>query len=187
MNHVPQPPTHPPRPHPESTRRARSLRCTLAKILGGSRADWSNSGGPWHCRFRSITAWCMSPTGSAPTRSIAMCSAPSWCGGRTAGPIDSANVQLNLHGPGFRPGRGGAAAGRSRATAICASNGADRSRMPSPISGAAVWRSMPDRCSGSAPGAGTSVYFRDPDGSLLEFISYRSDDASGEITHDDHP
>jgi catechol 2,3-dioxygenase-like lactoylglutathione lyase family enzyme len=27
-------------------------------------------------------------------------------------------------------------------------------------------------------GAGTSVYFRDPDGSLLEFISYRHDDAS---------
>jgi catechol 2,3-dioxygenase-like lactoylglutathione lyase family enzyme len=26
-----------------------------------------------------------------------------------------------------------------------------------------------------AGGTGTSVYFRDPDGSLLEFISYRAD------------
>jgi hypothetical protein len=26
-----------------------------------------------------------------------------------------------------------------------------------------------------AKGAGTSVYFRDPDGSLLEFISYKSE------------
>jgi catechol 2,3-dioxygenase-like lactoylglutathione lyase family enzyme len=26
-----------------------------------------------------------------------------------------------------------------------------------------------------AKGAGTSVYFRDPDGSLLEFISYQGD------------
>jgi catechol 2,3-dioxygenase-like lactoylglutathione lyase family enzyme len=27
-------------------------------------------------------------------------------------------------------------------------------------------------CDGGAAGAGTSVYFRDPDGSLLEFLSY---------------
>jgi catechol 2,3-dioxygenase-like lactoylglutathione lyase family enzyme len=30
-----------------------------------------------------------------------------------------------------------------------------------------------------AAGAGTSVYFRDPDGSLLEFISYETTPASG--------
>ncbi len=29
-----------------------------------------------------------------------------------------------------------------------------------------------------ARGVGTSVYFRDPDGALLEFISYRSPDAA---------
>ena len=43
-------------------------------------------------------------------------------------------AQLNLHGPGLQAGRGGAAAGRSPATAISASNGADRSQTPSPIS-----------------------------------------------------
>jgi hypothetical protein len=34
-------------------------------------------------------------------------------------------------------------------------------------------RSRPARCSGfGAKGPGTSVYFRDPDGSLMEFMSY---------------
>ena len=75
---------------------------------------------------------------------------------------------------GISPRRGGAACRCSPATAICASNGTGRSPTPSrhlercgvPIHAGPIERF-------GAKGAGTSVYFRDPDGSLLEFISYQ--------------
>jgi catechol 2,3-dioxygenase-like lactoylglutathione lyase family enzyme len=83
-------------------------------------------------------------------------------------------VQLNLHGPGFTP--------------------AEVARLPVQPGNSDLcfeWDGLIDdavahlaRCGVSvhagpiarfgAKGSGTSVYFRDPDGSLLEFISYRS-------------
>jgi catechol 2,3-dioxygenase-like lactoylglutathione lyase family enzyme len=82
-------------------------------------------------------------------------------------------AQLNLHGPGVRPAevaRLPVAPGNSD---LCFEwNG--------PIEGAiahlgrcnvAIHAGPMERF--GAKGAGTSVYFRDPDGSLLEFISYR--------------
>jgi catechol 2,3-dioxygenase-like lactoylglutathione lyase family enzyme len=83
-------------------------------------------------------------------------------------------AQLNLHGPGVAPAevaRLPVAPGNSD---LCFEwNG--------PIEGAIAHL---ERCGVAihagpmvrfgAKGAGTSVYFRDPDGSLLEFISYQS-------------
>jgi catechol 2,3-dioxygenase-like lactoylglutathione lyase family enzyme len=81
-------------------------------------------------------------------------------------------AQLNLHGPGFHPAevaRLPVAPGNSD---LCF-------EWSGPIADAIAHL---DRCKVSieagpmprfgAKGAGTSVYFRDPDGSLLEFISY---------------
>ena len=82
-------------------------------------------------------------------------------------------VQLNLHGPGFTPAevaRLPVAPGNSD---LCFEwNGpiagaiAHLGRCGVPIHAGPMERF-------GAKGAGTSVYFRDPDGSLLEFISYQ--------------
>ncbi len=70
-------------------------------------------------------------------------------------------------------GRGGAPAGRARQQrSVFRMARADRG-CASPISNAAaspIERGPMQRF--GAKGAGTSVYFRDPDGSLMEFISY---------------
>jgi catechol 2,3-dioxygenase-like lactoylglutathione lyase family enzyme len=82
-------------------------------------------------------------------------------------------VQLNLHGPGFTR-RGGSASGPARQQRpVLPMERPDRRRhRPS----RALPRPYPCRADPAfrCPGAGTSVYFRDPDGSLLEFISYQS-------------
>ena len=84
------------------------------------------------------------------------------------------DAQLNLHGPGFE--------------------GNPNARVPVPAGGSDLcfeWPGLIEEAVGhlrengvevelgpverfGARGAGTSVYFRDPDGSLLEFISYPS-------------
>ena len=80
--------------------------------------------------------------------------------------------QLNIHGPGVD--------GEPNARSPVAPGGADLCfAWPAPIEhavahlerlGVKVELGPVERF--GAQGAGTSVYFRDPDGSLLEFISY---------------
>ena len=81
--------------------------------------------------------------------------------------------QLNVHGPGVRPAavaRVPVAPGNSD---LCfewdgpiASAAAHLASHRVPIEIGPIART-------GAKGTGTSIYFRDPDGSLLEFISYR--------------
>jgi catechol 2,3-dioxygenase-like lactoylglutathione lyase family enzyme len=82
------------------------------------------------------------------------------------------DTQLNLHGPGLK--------GEPVARIPVAPGNSDLCfEWDGPIAGAAAHLAQcgvavelgPVRRNG-ARGAGTSVYFRDPDGSLLEFISY---------------
>ena len=80
--------------------------------------------------------------------------------------------QLNLHGPGFIPAEVARLPVQPGNSDLCFA-------WDGPIAGAvahlkkcnvAIERGPLERF--GAKGAGTSVYFRDPDGSLLEFISY---------------
>jgi catechol 2,3-dioxygenase-like lactoylglutathione lyase family enzyme len=86
-------------------------------------------------------------------------------------------VQLNLHGPGLDP--------VPVARIPVPPGGSDLCFVwPGPIEGAVAHLNRlqvpielgPVRRFG-ARGAGTSVYFRDPDGSLLEFMSYSTEHA----------
>jgi catechol 2,3-dioxygenase-like lactoylglutathione lyase family enzyme len=87
-------------------------------------------------------------------------------------------VQLNLHGPGFHPAEVARLPVEPGNSDLCFRwNGpiadaiAHLERCRVPIHAGPMQRF-------GAQGSGTSVYFRDPDGSLLEFISYHP--ASGE-------
>lgn len=81
-------------------------------------------------------------------------------------------AQLNLHGPGFKPAEVARLPVQPGNSDLCF-------EWKGPIKDAvahlnahqvAIERGPLERF--GAKGAGTSVYFRDPDGSLLEFISY---------------
>ena len=82
-------------------------------------------------------------------------------------------VQLNLHGPGFTPAEVARLPVQPGNSDLCFEwNGpigdavAHLERCKVPVHAGPIERF-------GAKGPGTSVYFRDPDGSLLEFISYR--------------
>jgi catechol 2,3-dioxygenase-like lactoylglutathione lyase family enzyme len=82
------------------------------------------------------------------------------------------NVQVNVHGPGSRPDPAAGTPLPPGASHLCV-------EWPGPV---ATARAHLERCGveielGPSPrtggrGAGQSLYFRDPDGSLLELISY---------------
>jgi catechol 2,3-dioxygenase-like lactoylglutathione lyase family enzyme len=85
-------------------------------------------------------------------------------------------AQLNLHGPGFHPAEVARLPVEPGNSDLCfqwngpiadAITHLERCRVP--IHAGPIERF-------GARGAGTSVYFRDPDGSLLEFISYQRKD-----------
>jgi catechol 2,3-dioxygenase-like lactoylglutathione lyase family enzyme len=82
--------------------------------------------------------------------------------------------QLNLHGPGVRPAEVARLPVQPGNSDLCFEW---KGPIVDAIAHLAQWavpvESGPMRRFG-AKGEGTSVYFRDPDGSLLEFISYSS-------------
>ena len=82
------------------------------------------------------------------------------------------DVQLNLHGPGVTPAEVARLPVKPGNSDLCFEwHGAITDAIDHLARcGVAVERGPMQRF--GAKGAGTSVYFRDPDGSLMEFISY---------------
>jgi catechol 2,3-dioxygenase-like lactoylglutathione lyase family enzyme len=81
-------------------------------------------------------------------------------------------AQLNLHGPGFKPAEVARLPVMPGNSDLCFEwRGPIRDAMAHlKARNVPIERGPLERF--GAKGAGTSVYFRDPDGSLLEFISY---------------
>jgi catechol 2,3-dioxygenase-like lactoylglutathione lyase family enzyme len=81
--------------------------------------------------------------------------------------------QLNVHGPGVQPAEVARLPVQPGNSDLCfESSGPIADAVAHlQVQGVAVERGPMVRF--GAKGAGTSVYFRDPDGSLMEFISYR--------------
>ena len=90
------------------------------------------------------------------------------------------DAQLNIHGPGQD--------GAPNAKIPVAAGGSDLCfEWPGPIDDAiahlrshGIVAELGPVCRTGARGKGTSVYFRDPDGSLMEFISYQSSRSKNE-------
>ena len=82
------------------------------------------------------------------------------------------DTQLNLHGPGLHPAEVARLPVQPGNSDICFEwNGPIADAIAHlAVYGIAVERGPMERF--GAKGQGTSVYFRDPDGSLMEFISY---------------
>jgi catechol 2,3-dioxygenase-like lactoylglutathione lyase family enzyme len=82
-------------------------------------------------------------------------------------------VQLNLHGPGVRPAEVARLPVQPGNSDLCFEWSGPISEAVAHLGrcGVAIEAGPMERF--GAKGAGTSIYFRDPDGSLMEFISYR--------------
>jgi len=83
-----------------------------------------------------------------------------------------ANAQLNVHGPGSDPKPVAAEPVRPGSSDVCFHWDGDIQGAVDHLESHGVEIEMGPIERHGAGGAGVSVYFRDPDGSLLEFISY---------------
>ena len=88
-------------------------------------------------------------------------------------------IQLNVHGPGFDPEPVARMPVPPGGSDLCfvwpGTIGEARAHL-----GQMLCQSSLDRfLAHGAHGCGVSLYFRDPDGSLLEFISYENDEVPG--------
>jgi catechol 2,3-dioxygenase-like lactoylglutathione lyase family enzyme len=83
-------------------------------------------------------------------------------------------VQLNLHGPGVHPAEVARLPVQPGNSDLCFEWDGPISEAIAHLGERRVAIEAGPMQRHGAKGAGTSVYFRDPDGSLLEFISYRS-------------
>ena len=82
------------------------------------------------------------------------------------------SVQLNLHGPGVRPAEVARLPVQPGNSDLCFEwHGPITDAVSASKSPRCANRSRPEQRFG-AKGSGTSIYFRDPDGTLLESISY---------------
>jgi catechol 2,3-dioxygenase-like lactoylglutathione lyase family enzyme len=82
--------------------------------------------------------------------------------------------QLNVHGPGATPHPRAADPVRPGNSDLCFVWEGSADDAVGHLRGLGVDVELGPVVRSGARGAGTSVYFRDPDGSLLELISYRS-------------
>jgi len=82
--------------------------------------------------------------------------------------------QLNVHGPGTRPAMVARKTGRSREQRPLLRVGGAIDGALEHLRARGVRVEAGPMTRGGAKGRGTSVYFRDPDGTLLELISYAS-------------
>ena len=87
------------------------------------------------------------------------------------------DTQLNLHGPGLKPAEVARLPVQPGNSDICFEWKGPIADAAAHLAkhGIAVERGPMQRF--GAKGRGTSVYFRDPDGSLMEFISYSKSEA----------
>jgi len=82
-------------------------------------------------------------------------------------------VQLNLHGPGVKPAEVARLPVQPGNSDLCFEWSGPISEAVAHLERCRVMIEAGPMERFGAKGAGTSIYFRDPDGSLLEFISYK--------------
>ena len=88
------------------------------------------------------------------------------------------SVQLNLHGPGVHPAEVARLPVQPGNSDLCFEWDGPIAQAMAHLGQCGVTIEAGPMQRHGAKGAGTSVYFRDPDGSLLEFISYYSESRS---------
>ena len=82
------------------------------------------------------------------------------------------NVQLNVHGPGSTPEPRAARPVEPGNSDLCLAWDGTAEEAVAHLRAHGVEPELGAVARSGFAGAGTSVYFRDPDGSLLEFLSY---------------
>jgi catechol 2,3-dioxygenase-like lactoylglutathione lyase family enzyme len=84
------------------------------------------------------------------------------------------DIQLNLHGPGFKPAQVARLPVQPGNSDLCFEWKGPIAEAIAHLKRQAITIEAGPMQRFGARGHGTSVYFRDPDGSLMEFMSYQS-------------